>query len=302
MTRLLQLFPVWALLVSSMAYLQPTLLIDLKVAIMPLLMVIMLTMGLTLGAADFYRVVRLKKWLAIGVLLQFTVMPISAWLIARTLGFDSDLTVGLLLVGSVAGGTASNVMCYLAKGDVALSITMTAVSTLLSVVLTPVIVFLLADQQLTIPVGAIMGSLVQVIVIPVALGFCVNVFLPRISERLQPVLPVLSMAIILLVIAIVVALNAANLAAVNSAVVWAVILHNSIGLIVGYGVVFYLGASERYCRTIAFEVGLQNSGLAAALAIKYFSAAAALPSVVFSVWHNVSGALLAGYWAKKVPK
>ncbi|ART82698.1 bile acid:sodium symporter [Oceanisphaera profunda] len=294
-----QLFPLWALLLSALAFFQPQLFVGIKGQIVPLLTIIMLCMGLTLSISDFRNVLASKKALLVGVILQFSVMPVVALLIALLFGFDAELTVGMLLVGSVAGGTSSNVMCYLAKGDTALSISMTAISTLLGVVMTPVLVALLVGQSIDVPVQSMLISLLQVVVAPVLLGVVLNYALGGVVKRLEPILPLLSMVAIVLIIAIVVALNADNIAHIGGIVAVAVILHNSCGLLLGYGITALMGFDKKTCRTIAFEVGLQNSGLATALAMKFFSPAAALPGTLFSVWHNISGSLLAGYWAKK---
>jgi len=295
----IQLFPLWALLLSVAAFLQPALFVDLKSQIVPLLTIIMLAMGLTLSPADFKKVLKNTKAIGVGVLLQFMVMPIAAFIIALSFGFDTQLTVGMLLVGSVAGGTSSNVMCYLAKGDTALSISMTAISTLLGVVLTPFLVSLMIGESVDVPVASMLLSLFKIVLLPVAVGVLINTFFGNTIRKAEPILPYLSMFAIVLIIAIVVALSSAKLVEVGLIVVAAVVIHNAIGLTLGYWVTHLLGFDKRVCRTIAFEVGLQNSGLAAALAIKFFTPLAALPGSIFSVWHNISGSLLASYWSRK---
>jgi len=295
----IQLFPLWALLLSVAAFLQPALFVDLKSQIVPLLTIIMLAMGLTLSPADFKKVLKNTKAVGVGVLLQFLVMPIAAFIIALSFGFDTQLTVGMLLVGSVAGGTSSNVMCYLAKGDTALSISMTAISTLLGVVLTPFLVSLMIGESVDVPVASMLLSLFKIVLLPVAVGVLINAFFGNTIRKAEPILPYLSMFAIVLIIAIVVALSSAKLVEVGLIVVAAVVIHNAIGLTLGYWVTHLLGFDKRVCRTIAFEVGLQNSGLAAALAIKFFTPLAALPGSIFSVWHNISGSLLASYWSRK---
>ncbi|CUB02846.1 bile acid:sodium symporter family protein [Marinomonas fungiae] len=298
----IQLFPLWALLLSVLAYLQPAIFLDLKGYILPLLMVIMLAMGLTLSPQDFKKVGKNTKAVGVGVLLQFLVMPITALIIATLFGFDSELTVGMLLVGSVAGGTSSNVMCYLAKGDTALSISMTAISTLLGVVLTPLLVSWMIGTSVDVPVSSMLLSLVKIVLVPVAIGVVLNTVVHSFTRKLEPLLPYVSMFAIVLIIAIVVALSADKIASVGLLVAAAVVLHNGIGLTLGYWVTAMLGFDKKICRTIAFEVGLQNSGLASALAIKFFTPAAALPGSIFSVWHNISGSLLASFWSKKPVK
>ncbi|MBL4277760.1 bile acid:sodium symporter family protein [Vibrio fluvialis] len=294
-----QLFPLWAVLFSLCAYFFPSVFVDLKSQIVPLLTIIMLAMGLTLKPKDFLNVVTNKKAIGIGLILQFSVMPLAALLVSLLLGFDSMLTIGMVLVGSVAGGTSSNVMCYLAKGDVALSITMTSISTLLGVVLTPLLVKLLAGQSVDVPAMSMLMSLVKIVLVPVSIGLLCNVLLHSVTEKLEPVLPLISMVAIVMIIAIVVALNASQLATIGPIVALAVILHNSIGLASGYWICRALGFNESICRTVAFEVGLQNSGLATALAMKFFTPASAVAGTIFSIWHNLSGSLLAGYWAKR---
>ena len=297
--RITNLFPLWALLFSLLAYWQPALFVDLKTQIVPLLTIIMLAMGLTLRPRNFIDVVNNKRAIGLGLVLQFSVMPLAALLISLLLGFDAELTVGMVLVGSVAGGTSSNVMCYLAKGDVALSITMTALSTLLGVIITPLLVQLLAGKSVDVPVLDMLLSLVKIVLVPVVIGVVLNSWLHALTEKLEPVLPLISMAAIVLIIAIVVALNAGQFATIGPIVALAVILHNGIGITAGYWVSRLLGFDERICRTVAFEVGLQNSGLATALAMKFFTPASAVAGTLFSVWHNLSGSLLAGLWAKR---
>ncbi|MEP0071560.1 MAG: bile acid:sodium symporter family protein, partial [Marinomonas sp.] len=295
----IQLFPLWAILLSALAFFQPDLFVGLKTQIVPLLMIIMLAMGLTLSPKDFKQVLKSRKAVAVGVLLQFLVMPIAAFAVAMAFGFDTELTVGMLLVGSVAGGTSSNVMCYLAKGDTALSISMTAISTLLGVVLTPFLVSLMIGTSVDVPVSSMLISLFKIVLLPVAAGVVINTLFSKFIRKAEVAFPYISMFAIVLIIAIVVALSSSKLVEVGLVVAAAVIIHNSIGLILGYWVTYLLGFDSRVCRTIAFEVGLQNSGLAAALAVKFFTPLSALPGTLFSVWHNISGSLLASYWSRR---
>lgn len=290
------LFPVWALILSIIAYLFPHLFSPLSGSISYLLMGIMLCMGMTLGSGDFIRAVKNPRIIALGIGLQFFIMPLSALLIARAFALSDELTAGMLLVGSVSGGTASNLITYLARGDVALSITMTTVSTLLSVIATPLLTDLYLGHTLDVPVAQMLLSILNIVLFPVMGGVLLNRYLSRRIETIEPLLGTLSMVLILLIIAIVVALNHDNIGRVGLLIVSAVILHNSIGLISGYTLTALFGYDEKIRRTVAIEVGMQNSGLAVALALQYFSAASALPGALFSIWHNISGALLAGYW------
>ncbi|MBD1581134.1 bile acid:sodium symporter family protein [Pseudoalteromonas sp. S16_S37] len=299
MTRLIQLFPLWAILLSTIAYMFPELFVGFKEAIVPLLMVIMLTMGLTLTSQDFANVLHSKLAVSLGVVLQFTVMPLLAFAISHLLSFNTELLIGMVLVGAVAGGTASNVMCYLAKGNVALSISMTAISTLLGVILTPLITSALIGQVVDIPVQAMLISLLKIVLLPVTIGVLVNTFCSKALSKATPFLPLVSMAAIIFIIAIIVALNQGKLQSIGLAIFIAVMLHNSAGLLLGYWLPKLFGQSEQVCKTIAFEVGMQNSGLAVALAMKFFTPASAVAGTLFSIWHNVSGSILAGVFSKK---
>ncbi|KID55083.1 bile acid:sodium symporter [Pseudoalteromonas luteoviolacea] len=298
LNRVIQLFPLWALLLSTVAYYSPELFTPYKSAIIPVLTVIMLSMGLTLTLSDFNKVMQTPKAIALGVLLQYLVMPLVALTIVYTFNLDDDLSLGVILVGCVAGGTASNVMCFLAKGDVALSITMTAISTLLGVLVTPFLISLYAQQLVDIPTQAMILNLLKIVLAPVLIGLLLNTFLQKQVAKIQAILPLVSMTAIVFIIAVIVALNHAHIASVGPVILCAVILHNGIGLLSGYWAARWCGFQEVVCRTIAFEVGLQNSGLAVALAMKFFSPAAAIAGTVFSIWHNISGSILASIWSK----
>ncbi|MCF6439992.1 bile acid:sodium symporter family protein [Pseudoalteromonas luteoviolacea] len=299
LNRVIQLFPLWALLLSAIAYINPDFFTPFKSAIIPLLTVIMLSMGLTLTWSDFSNVIKTPKAIMLGVLLQYLVMPLVALAIVYAFGLDDTVSLGIILVGCVAGGTASNVMCFLAKGDVALSITMTAISTLLGVLFTPFLISLYAQQLVDIPIQAMIVNLLKIVLAPVIIGLLINTLLRKQVAKIHTVLPLLSMLAIVFIIAIIVALNQAQLSSVGPVILCAVILHNGIGLLSGYWAARWCGFQEVVCRTIAFEVGLQNSGLAVALAMKFFSPAAAIAGTVFSIWHNISGSILASFWSKQ---
>lgn len=298
--RVNRLFPVWAVVLAIIAALVPQLFIGLAGSIKTLLVIIMFAMGLTLSRADFAQVVKSPWPIAAGVVLQFLIMPIAALLVSRVLGLSRDLTVGMVLVGSTAGGTSSNVMTWLAGGRVALSVSMTMVSTLVSVVATPLLTLLLVGQSIDVPVLGMLVSIAELVIAPVVLGVAIHHFFGRHLEKAEPALASLAMAAIVLIIAIVVALNADRLTTLGPLVALAVLAHNAIGLAGGYGLARALRFDTRTARTIAFEVGLQNSGLAVALANQFFTATAALPGALFSIWHNVSGSILAGYWKRRL--
>ncbi|MDO3386833.1 bile acid:sodium symporter family protein [Gilvimarinus sp. SDUM040013] len=294
-----QLFPVWAIGLGALGFYFPQTFTPMAPGISWMLSLIMFTMGLTLAPEDFKRVLREPKAIGVGVVLQFTVMPLAALLAAKTFGLDQALTTGMVLVGATAGGTASNVICWLAGGRVALSVSMTLTSTILSVVLTPLLTWLLLKSSVDINIAGMFLSIAKIVVAPIALGVVVHSLLKQWINRLEPLLASTAVIIIALIIAIVVALNAGRLSSVGGWVLAAVVLHNALGLTAGYGLARALKFDQATSRTIAIEVGMQNSGLAVALAQQFFTAAAALPGALFSVWHNVSGSLLASWWRRK---
>ena len=287
------------MLLSAFAYAAPAPLVALKGAISPLLGVVMLAMGLTLTAESFRLVLRRPLIVAAGVTLQFVLMPFIGWLIARALSLPVELAAGVILVGCCPGGTASNVITYLARGDVALSITLTASSTLLAVVMTPLLALLYVGQSVDVPAWDMLLSVLQVVLVPVLVGTLLNSYVGKRLERLQRLLPLISVAAIVLIIGIIVAQNRAMLAKVGPTVLLAVALHNGSGLASGYALARLLRFDTRSSRTLAIEVGMQNSGLGVVLATQYFSALAALPGALFSIWHNLTGSLLAGYWSRR---
>ncbi len=291
-----RLFPLWALLLAAGAYWYPQLFVGHVGLIVPLLAMVMFFMGLTLGADDFKRILRSPRPVAIGVGLQFLLMPLLAWLLANALQLPEQLAVGLILVGCCSGGTASNVICYLARGNVALSITMTMVSTIVGVVATPLLVGLYIERSIEVDRLAMLLSIVKMVLVPVAAGVVVNYFLAHRIKVLEPLLAALSIISIALIIAIIVAVNGSGLAKIGMLSLLAVALHNTLGMAGAYGCSRLLGIDLRDSRSIAIEVGMQNSGLGVALALKYFSATAALPAALFSIWHNLAGAVLAGVW------
>jgi len=208
----------------------------------------------------------------------------------------------MVLVGSVASGTASNVMIYLSRGDVALSVTISTLSALVSVFATPMLTELYVDASIHFDAHAMLMSIVQIVVVPIAVGLVLNLFAGKLIRRIEPYLSLVSMVAILLIISAVVAGSQASIASVGLVVLVGVILHNGLGLLGGYWGGRLLGFDEAVCRTLAIEVGMQNSGLAAALGKLYFTPVAALPGALFSVWHNLSGSLLAGYWRGRPPR
>ncbi|BBP43323.1 bile acid:sodium symporter family protein [Thiosulfativibrio zosterae] len=295
----LWLFPVLAIAASCLAFLFPELLVGQKSLIFPLLILIMLGMGMTLKVTDFISIWRLKKLIMLGVGVQFLVMPLAAWGLAKVFQLPLELLIGLVLVGSTAGGTASNVMAYLAKGNVALSVSMTLTSTILAIGALPLLTWLLLGQVIAVPTQSLFVTLLELILLPLILGMAINYVLGEKINIIQRFLPGISMLSIVWIIAIIVALNHSNLYASSLVLVFAVMLHNLIGMSAGYWVTRAMGYDSILARTLAIEVGMQNSGLSVALALKYFTPMSALPGALFSIWHNVSGAIFASYCQKR---
>lgn len=297
--KTLTLFPLWAIFLALIAYIFPDIFAEQKAYITTLLTTIMFLMGTTLSIKDFTRVLKKPILILLGIGMQFLLMPFFAFFISKLLNFNADLTAGMILVGAVSGGTASNVITFLAKGDVALSITLTACSTILSVFLTPLIVWLYVGAEIPVDVFAMLKDILKMVAIPVIAGLICAHFLKKEIDKFQEFFALCSMIAIILVIAIVVALNHDNIKNIGLIIFIAIILHNFMGLTIGYFIPKLLGYDHKTCKTLAIEVGMQNSGLATALATKYFVSLSALPGAIFSVWHNISGSLLAGYWSKK---
>ena len=268
----------------------------------PLLMVIMFCMGLTLTLPDFAMVLKNPLPVLGGVAAQFIVMPSMGWLVATLLQLDPALAAGLILVGCAPGGTASNVVSYLARGNVALSVAMTSVSTLLAPLLTPALALWFAGQYMPVDAGSMAISVVKIVLIPVVLGIILRMLFNRFVDKISGALPWLSVLAITFVVTVIVAGSAQTILTAGLLVLVAVILHNALGLALGYAIGILLRVPVASRRTIAIEVGMQNSGLAGGLAKQYFSPEAALPGAVFSVWHNLSGALIKAYWRRKAAK
>ena len=269
----------------------------------PMLGVIMFGMGLTLSPQDFRIVLSRPKDILIGCLAQFTVMPLLAWGLTWAFALPKELALGVILVGCCPGGTASNVITYLAKGDLALSVGMTATSTLLAPVLTPLLVWLMAGTMVEVDTVGMLLSIVYVVIAPIVVGLLCQRFLPKLTQGVVPYLPALSSLAIAVVVGIIVSHNAGRLLVGGLVVILVVMLHNLCGLGFGYLIGRVLGLAEAKKRAISIEVGMQNSGLASSLATLHFAAypLATIPGAIFSVWHNISGALIARlYTMKKV--
>jgi BASS family bile acid:Na+ symporter len=267
----------------------------------PMLGIIMFGMGLTLKLDDFRVVFSRPKDVLTGCLAQFTVMPLLAWLLSRMFALDDALTIGVILVGCCPGGTASNVITYLAKGDLALSVGMTATSTVLAPVLTPLLVWLLAGKAVDVNVVGMLLSILWVVIVPIAAGLIVKKLWPRFTEKATAYLPALSTLTICAIILIIIAANASKLMTGGLTIILVVVLHNLCGLLLGYAIGRLTGMPATKRRAVSIEVGMQNSGLASSLATLHFAAypMATIPGAIFSVWHNLSGAIVARLYARK---
>ena len=263
--------------------------------ISPLLGAVMFGMGMTLQTGDLKGVFARPRDILIGSAAQFTIMPLTAWLLCRMFQLPNELAVGVILVGCCPGGTASNVITYLAGGDLALSVGMTTVSTLLAPLLTPLLVWLYAGQMVDVNVVSMLLSIVQVVILPIVAGLLFQRFLPELTRSVHDYLPAFSSLAIAVIVMAVVAANAALLMESGWLVIAVVVLHNLSGFALGYGIARLIRLRSPQAKAICIEVGMQNSGLACALAKKHFDylAMASVPGAVFSVWHNIAGALLA---------
>lgn len=269
-----------------------------------LLGVVMFGMGLATKLEDFKVVFSRPRDIAIGCVAQFTIMPALAWMLARLFGLDEALTVGVILVGCCPGGTASNVITYLAKGDLALSVGMTGVSTLLAPFLTPALTLLLAGKTVDVDAVGMFIGILWVVIMPICLGLIVKKLFPKTTERAIRFMPIVSSVTIAVILALVLSANASRLATGGIAVLLVVMLHNVCGLALGYLIATALRLAEPKRRALCIEVGMQNSGLAASLAAVHFAAypMAAVPGAIFSVWHNISGAIAARLFARRQVK
>jgi BASS family bile acid:Na+ symporter len=339
---------------------------DLKILIVPLIQIIMFGMGTTLNVSDFARVFKMPWPVFIGIVLQFTVMPLTGYCIGTLFGFGPEVAAGVILIGSCPGGVASNLMTYLAKGNVALSVTMTSCSTLISPVMTPFLMKTLAGKLIEIKFVAMMLAILNMIIVPIFAGLIANrilysrsswanrggpltliaaanvglafvaivvdksifgplvilrngiiiglaligvvalaklivsIMLKRPGNWMDKALPIVSMSGICFIIAIITARSREDLLSVGAALIAAVIVHNFIGYILGYGFARTIRLDERTCRTVAFEVGMQNGGMASGLAMNVLnSASAALAPAIFGPWMNISGSVLATWWHRR---
>jgi BASS family bile acid:Na+ symporter len=292
-------FSFWVILFACFGFFAPQLFTGYKSAITPLLGIVMFGMGLTLSTADFREVLRRPKDVAIGVVGHYIIMPGIAYLLAIVLQLPPEIAVGVILVGCCPSGTASNVMTFLAKGDVALGVSIASISTLIAPLATPALVSLLAGKWMAINTTSLFMDIVQVVILPILLGIVAKASFRRQAAASVKALPLVSTIAIVLIVAIVVSLNQPKLLTSGLLILVAVILHNLLGFALGYLFAKMFGMDLAKRKAVMLETGMQNSGLGAALAAAHFSPLAAVPSALFSVWHNLSGSMLATWFARR---
>lgn len=293
--------PLIVLAIAALALFVPDTCLWVQTAwINPLLMVVLFGMGLTMKVEDFSAVFTHPRDCLIGIVAQYVVMPLTAFAIGSALGLEAALLAGLVLVGTCPGGTASDVMVYLGKGDVALSVSITAVNTALAPFLTPLITLLLLQTTVSVDVVSMFISILQVAIIPIALGLAVNHFFPKVVQNASNALPLVSVVAICLIVAAVVSHNSEQIFAAAGSVFASVILLNLCGYAIGYAIGKAVGMTLPRRKALSLEVGMQNSGLATSLATTVFPgmALATVPGAVFSVWHNISGSILAAVFRR----
>ena len=265
-----------------------------------LLMIVMFGMGLTMKLSDFAVVFSRPKDVIVGCLAQFIVMPVLAYALGKIFGLSDELLVGVVLVGTCPGGTSSNVITYLSKGDTALSVGMTSINTLLAPFLTPALTYLYLRTSVSVDVKSMFVSIIEVVLVPIGLGLLINKLFGKYTQRIMYAMPTVSVTAICLIVAAVVSHNSEKIMNAGLIILVIVIIHNLLGYLCGFliGVLFKMDMSRK--KAVSIEIGMQNSGLATSLASSSFPdmSMATVPGAIFSVWHNISGAILAGIYRK----
>jgi bile acid:Na+ symporter, BASS family len=295
-------FAIWVIIFSGLALYSPETFVWLKAYITWMLGIIMFGMGMTMTLNDFKGVLQSPKAVAIGVIAQFLVMPGLAFLLCKLFALPTEIAIGVILVGCCPGGTASNVITYIAKGNTALSVACTSVSTLLAPLLTPAIFYFLASQWIDIDAVSMLKSILQVVLFPIILGLVVRALLKQRVNHYIQVMPLVSVVAIVAIVAAIIAGSKSQILETGLLILGVVILHNGLGLLLGFWAAKIFKLPYADCKAISIEVGMQNSGLGVALAAVHFamSPITAVPSAIFSLWHNISGSALATYWSSKI--
>lgn len=294
-------FALWVVLFSGIALWMPEMFVWLKAYIPWMLGIIMFGMGMTMTVSDFKGVMQSPKAVFIGVAAQFVVMPSLAYVLCKVFALAPEIAIGVILVGCCPGGTASNVITYMAKGNTALSVACTSVSTLLAPILTPAVFYLLASQWIDINALSMLVSILQVVLFPILLGLIARSLFKAQVEAYIQVMPLISVIAIVAIVAAIIAGSKTQIFESGLLILGVVMLHNGLGYLLGFGASRLFKLPYADCKAVAIEVGMQNSGLGVALAATHFATSpmTALPSAIFSLWHNISGPALASYWASR---
>lgn len=301
-------FSIWIFASVSLAMFYPNLITNIggyntTVLIVPLIQIIMFGMGTQLSLKDFTWVIKKPRGVLVGLICQFSIMPIVGISLALSFGFPAEIAAGVVLIGSCPGGVASNVMAFIAEADLALSITLTAVATMISPLLTPLLMEFLAGQFVPIDAVAMMISILNMIIAPIVLGLLFNHFLRGKAKWLDDIMPVVSMVGIAVIITVITAAGRDSLVSIGLLLIFAAIIHNALGYFFGYWGGRLLKMDEKSCRTIALEVGMQNGGMASGLAAEMGKiATVGLAPAVFGPWMNISGSTLANWWRRRALK
>ncbi len=292
--RFTQLMPVWVVALGIVGYCYPPALTWFRPYLEWMFFGTMLGIGCTMQFSDFKPLRRRPQWVLMGIAAQFIIMPGCGFLLAKAFRFPPEIMLGMVLVGVVPGAMASNVIAYLARTDVAYSIALTSTATLLAPILTPALTYLYANAVIQIDFGAMCLSILKIVILPLLIGFALKHGFRTRIERIHNVFPALSTICIA-----VIALNQSRLSALTFAIFAAIFLHNLLGYVGGYGAGMLYRFDRRMTRTLAVEVGMQNAGLGAVLAIKHFSPQTALVPALFATWCVITASLLARYWARE---
>ena len=295
-------FAIWVLFAAGLAIWIPEYFTWIGSYITILLGIVMFGMGMTLKLDDFKLILQHPKGVIIGIVSQFVIMPLLAFALAKVFNLPPEIAVGVILVGCCPGGTSSNVMTFLAKGNTALSVTITSCTTLLAPFVTPALIYLLASEWLPVSFMAMFMSVIKVVLIPIILGILAQFLFRPLVEKSVDILPTVSVVAIVMIVAAVVSGSRDKILETGLIIFAIVILHNGLGYLLGFLVAKLFKLKYDDQKAVSIEVGMQNSGLGAQLAMAHFDPVSAVPSAIFSFWHNISGPILATYWGSKANK
>ena len=295
-------FAIWVLVAAGLAIWMPEGFTWIGQYITLLLGIVMFGMGMTIKLTDFKLIVQQPKGVIIGIVSQFVVMPTLAFALAKIFNLPPEVAVGVILVGCCPGGTASNVMTFLAKGNTALSVAITSFTTLLAPFVTPALIYLLASEWLEVSFKSMFMSVIEVVLLPIILGIIVQLLFKPVVEKSVDILPVVSVIAIVMIVAAVVSGSRDKILESGLIIFAVVILHNGLGYLIGFLIAKFVKLPFDDQKAVSIEVGMQNSGLGANLAMAHFDPVAAVPSAIFSFWHNISGPIIATIWGSRANK